>query len=235
MTSKFCYNCALGGPTQTPNGDVYIQISFRYMIYRYRVLLRYEAIEYKTIKGTSLKVPSLGGLTDISISREKLQTGDDDIDFISLDQSSSLNQESLVLYEVTNEFKFDKVSSGTRYNINDDPIRINDNDMKEILLSIQEDINILKRNESNNQNDIDEDNEDDSILTMYAGNMLINSPSIISDEESSLELSWIINNKVIYKATICFEAYRDTKTKPTKGAILQPLLKSFCVDEFLFK
>ena len=236
LTSKFCHNCALGGPSQTPNGDIYIQFSFRYLTYRYRVLLRYEAIEYKTIKGTSLKVPSLGGLTDISISREKLQSGDD------IDLLSSSNQESSVLYDVTNEFNFDKISSCTRYNMNDNPIQLNDNDFKDILLTLQEDINTLKDNEDsknkddnevNSENDNDEDNE--NILTKYAGNCIVQCPSIISDDDDSMiELSWIIQDKVVYRATVCFEAYRDTKTKPTKGVILQPLIKNFWIDEFLF-
>jgi hypothetical protein len=242
ITTKFCYNVALGGPTQTANGDVYVQCSFRHNIYRYRVLLRYESIEQKTIKGTSIKVPSTGGLTDISISREKLQLSDTVVDLIGMDQTSSASQESSFLYDSINfkddQFTIDKISSSNRYVMNKEgPCSISDSDLGDILKSIQDNINTLQKNDDNADNndgdDDDNDEEEQSIITMYAGNMIIDAPSVISNEEASISLTWIIRNYGIYRSTISFEAYQDSKSKPTKGVVVQPILKDFYIDELI--
>jgi len=240
ITTKFCYNVALGGPTQTPNGDVYIQCSFRHNIYRYRVLLRYESIEQKTIKGTSMKVPSTGGLTDISISREKLQLSDAVVDLSGMDQMSSANQESSFLYDSINfkddQFTIDKISTSNRYVMNKDgPCSISDSDLGAILVSIQDNVNTLQKNDGNDNDngDDDDDDEEQSIVTMYAGNMIIDAPSVISNEEAIISLTWIIGNHGIYRSTISFEAYQDSKSKPTKGVVVQPILKDFYIDELI--
>lgn len=245
ITSKFCYNVALSGPNQLKNGDILIQFSIRHNNYRYRILIHYEQFDTITIKGTSLKVPSAGGLTDITISREKIQSNENIIELEGMNKISSLNFDSSILYNIDDfdddYFKSEKIISSISYNLNEDPREIEEIDLKLLLSSIEENINSLEISDNNNNDsdNIDNDDENDDFINIFPGNFLILCPSIIdSNVSSSICASWIIKrDKVLYQANIKFDSYLDANKKGIKkdSDITQPLLSNFCVNVIKWK
>ena len=190
-------------------------------------------------------------MTDITISREKIQNNENIIDLEGMNKISNSDFDSSILYSIDHfeddYFKEDKILSCARYMINEDPCELED--LKETLHYIEDsissranndiDINI---NDDNNNNNDDNDNDDgdlDDFIKIYPGNFFIACPSIIdSVETSNISACWIIKkDKVLYQANIKFDAYLDTKKKGIKkyNDITQPLLSTFYVDEIKWK
>lgn len=88
LVSKVCSNVLLGGPGISKDG-LSLQFSIRHDNSRLRVMIQYEASDFVFVPATSIKIPSVMTIADISISREILLPNVPVLETMTLDPPSS--------------------------------------------------------------------------------------------------------------------------------------------------
>ena len=215
---KYLYYSTVKGPGVTRNSGMSIEIGMRSLVCdrKIRVLLAYKPIVYRDIENNKYQIPAGMGLTDIIITREKLNTRP-----LKLDD----NPDSL--WKATNDRIFDNANkfNGYRYGYSG---------------SSSDDINKIESKELPSLTRSSMKTADDYLYRrLFPGGILIEADSTFEyDKIGKVKVMWVPNHadsdqQLIYQcADVEFKALDNYQIEGNNVKILPPTLLKYSVEEF---
>lgn len=217
---KYLHYSTVKGPGVTRNSGMSIEIGMRSLVCdrKIRVLLAYKPITYRDIENNKYQIPAGMGLTDIIITREKLNT-----------RPLKLDDNPDPLWKATNDQLFtakaNQYYDGTRYVYSD-----TDSDESSKIVG-RDTIPSLRSTQPG-------DGDEYVYQRIFPGGILVEADSTFEyDKSGQVKVTWVPNHdsseKLLYQcADVEFKALDKYVMEGNNVKILPPTLVKYSTEEF---